>query len=395
MAGKQINFTKKTIEALPSPTKSVRAYYHDTKETGLSVSVTRAGSKTFFVRKRIDGADERITLGRYPDLSIENARKLAAQTKGSIAMGKNPQAEKRAIRDEMTFGKLFELYMERYSKKYKRSWKYDEREVNKHLSHWFGRKISRITNEDVHKLHTELGETSGRYQANRILERVRAIYNKAIEWGWNGRNPALGVKKFREQSRDRFLLPEEVARLFDALAKEENVTARDFILMALLTGARKGNVLAMRWKEINMEHHIWRIPDTKNGEPHNVPLSPQAMEILHKRRKVQELTEQESVYVFPGDGVDGHLADPKKAWYRLLEVAEIENLRIHDLRRTLGSWQALQGTSTAIIGKSLGHKSQQSTAVYERLTLEPVRQSVQSATEALFMAAKKKEAEHA
>lgn len=393
MATKRFHFTKKEIDALPAPTKSVRAYYHDTKENGLSLSITPAGTKSFFVRKKIDGRDERITLGRYPDMSLENARKLAAQKKGEIASGRNPQAEKRAIRDEMTFEELFDLYMERFSKKYKRSWKYDEREVKKHLSHFYNRKISTIRNEEIHKLHTDLGAKSGLYQANRILERIRAIFNKAIEWGWQGRNPALGVKKYREKSRDRFLLPDEVSRFFNALAKEENVTARDFILMALLTGARKGNVLAMRWSEINMDHKIWRIPDTKNGDPHNVPLSPKAIEILVKRKKVQKLTEKESVYVFPGDGEDGHLADPKKAWYRLLKIAKIEDLRIHDLRRTLGSWQALQGTSTAIIGKSLGHKSQQSTAVYERLTLEPVRQSVQSATEALFEAAKKKKDE--
>lgn len=391
MAAKRFNFTKKDIDALPAPTKSVRAYYHDTREAGLSISITPVGTKTFFLRKKIEGRDERIVLGRYPDLTLENARKLATQRKGEIAVGKNPQAEKRAVRDEMTFEELFELYMERFSRKYKRSWKYDEREVSKHLSHFYKRKISTIRNEEIHKLHTELGEKSGIYQANRILERIRAIYNKGIEWGWNGRNPALGVKKYREKSRDRFLLPEEVSRFFESLAKEENVTARDFILMALLTGARKGNVLAMQWNEINFQHAIWRIPDTKNGDPHNVTLSPQAMQILDKRKKVQQLTEQESIYVFPGDGVGGHLADPKKAWYRLLQEAKIENLRIHDLRRTLGSWQALQGTSTAIIGKSLGHKSQQSTAVYERLTLEPVRHSVQSATEALFQAAKKKQ----
>ena len=391
MAAKRFNFTKKDIDALPAPTKSVRAYYHDTREAGLSISITPVGTKTFFLRKKIEGRDERIVLGRYPDLTLENARKLATQRKGEIAVGKNPQAEKRAVRDEMTFEELFELYMERFSRKYKRSWKYDEREVSKHLSHFYKRKISTIRNEEIHKLHTELGEKSGIYQANRILERIRAIYNKGIEWGWNGRNPALGVKKYREKSRDRFLLPEEVSRFFESLAKEENVTARDFILMALLTGARKGNVLAMQWSEINFQHAIWRIPDTKNGDPHNVTLSPQAMQILEKRKKVQQLTEQESIYVFPGDGAGGHLADPKKAWYRLLQEAKIENLRIHDLRRTLGSWQALQGTSTAIIGKSLGHKSQQSTAVYERLTLEPVRHSVQSATEALFLAAKKKQ----
>ncbi len=166
MAAKRFNFTKKEIEALLAPVKSVRAYYHDTKETGLSISVTPTGTKTFFVRKKIEGRDERITLGRYPDLSLENARKLAAQRKGEIAVGKNPQAEKRAVRDEMTFEELFNLYMERFSKKYKRSWKYDEREVKKHLSHFYKRKISSIRNEEIHKLHTELGEKSGIYQAD-------------------------------------------------------------------------------------------------------------------------------------------------------------------------------------------------------------------------------------
>lgn len=228
-----------------------------------------------------------------------------------------------------------------------------------------------------------------------MLERIRAIYNKAIEWGWEGRNPALGIKKFREKSRDRFLLPEEVSRFFAALAQEENVTARDFILMALLTGARKSNVLSMRWQDISLQNEIWRIPDTKNGEPHNVPLSPQVLEILHKRKQIQKLCDQQSPYVFPGEGKEGHFADPKKPWQRLRETAGLHDLRLHDLRRTLGSWQALQGTSTAIIGKSLGHKSIQSTAVYERLTLEPVRQSVQNATEALFAAAKRGENEAA
>jgi hypothetical protein len=123
MAAKRLNFTKKDIDALPAPTKSVRAYYHDTREAGLSISITPVGTKTFFRRKKIEVRDERIVLGHYPDLTLENARKLATQRKGEIAVGKNPQAEKRAVRDEMTFEELFELYMERFSRKYKRSWK--------------------------------------------------------------------------------------------------------------------------------------------------------------------------------------------------------------------------------------------------------------------------------
>lgn len=388
---RNINFTKESLERIQAPQTNTRVYYHDVKQVGLSLYVTQNGTKTFYVRNQMNGVNERIILGRYPDLSIENARKLAAKAKGEIVMGNSPQNKKQAIRAEMTFGELFELYMERYSKRHKRSWKYDEREVPKFLSSWFNRKISSVTNSEIHELHNKVADKHGIYQANRLLERIRAIYNKGIEWGWSGRNPTLGVKKFKEKSRDRFLLPEEIAKFFKALAKEENLTARDFIMMALLTGARKSNVLAMEWKDISFETKIWRIPDTKNGEPHNVPLSKQALEILQKRRKIQEITDVKSKYVFPGEGKAGHFADPKKPWHRLIKEAGLENLRLHDLRRTLGSWQALQGTSTAIIGKSLGHKSMQSTAVYERLTLEPVRNSIQNATEALFQAARKSE----
>jgi len=87
---------------------------------------------------------------------------------------------------------------------------------------------------------------------------------------------------------------------------------------------------------------------------------------------------------FPGEGKVGHLADPKKAWHRVLKRAGICDLRVHDLRRTLGSWQAAAGANSYIIGKSLGHKSQQSTAIYARLNLDPVRASVNQAIDAMF-----------
>ena len=91
----------------------------------------------------------------------------------------------------------------------------------------------------------------------------------------------------------------------------------------------------MCWKDISLQRCVWHIEDTKNGESHNVPLTDEAIQIL-KRRKANA----ESIFVFPGNGKAGHLADPKKAWKRILSHAEIEDLRIHDLRRTLGSWQA-------------------------------------------------------
>ncbi|WP_417247312.1 tyrosine-type recombinase/integrase [Celeribacter sp.] len=379
MASHKLNFTKTALLKAPAAAKGKRDYYSDLKEQGLQMAVTSAGAKTFYLYKRVDGRPERILLGRFPDISVENARKAAAETKGKIASGQNPQKERRAIRDEMTFAALFDDYMTKYSKVHKKSWKYDEREVNKFLSHWFKRKISSIDKAEIERLHAKIGKENGTTQANRLLERIRSIFNKAIDWGWDGTNPAVGIKKFKEKSRDRFLQPDELPRFFEALANEHNKAARDFFMVSLLTGARKSNVLAMRWKDINFTTATWRIEETKNGEAQTVHLPSQAMELLKERKLASD-----SPWVFPSASASGHLADPKKAWERILKAAGIEDLRIHDLRRTLGSYQAATGANGYIIGKSLGHKSQQSTAIYARLNLDPVRESVNKATDAMF-----------
>jgi integrase len=203
--------------------------------------------------------------------------------------------------------------------------------------------------------------------------------------------------------------------------------------LSLLTGARKANVLAMRWEEVNLERHAWRIPDTKNGESLTLPLSTEACAIL-KYRFEKRIND----FVFPGTGKTAHMISPKKGWKRVLDritlhdVIELvgdaqnrtrdqieemqqaaraderralstykaiakglsidisgvglKNLRIHDLRRTLGSWQAATGASLAIIGKSLGHKDVSTTAIYARLSLDPVRQAMETATSAMLRA---------
>jgi integrase len=137
----------------------------------------------------------------------------------------------------------------------------------------------------------------------------------------------------------------------------------------------------MQWSEIHLERGEWRIPITKNGESQTVTLAPEVVDILRARQGIN------SPWVFPGTGVTGHLVEPKKAWKRVLTRAGIANLRIHDLRRTLGSWQAKTGASLVIVGKSLNHKSPSTTAIYARLDLDPVRESVDRATSAMLVAA--------
>jgi hypothetical protein len=143
----QGNFTKQFLQSLKAPS-SGRLYVADTREKGLSVYVTSNGIITFFVRKRIHGRDERVVIGRYPEITVEQARTQALAIKAQVAQGKDPIEDKRRMRGDITFFDMFQEFMERYSKKQKRSWQYDEREVNKFLSHWFNLFLIVLSNGD-------------------------------------------------------------------------------------------------------------------------------------------------------------------------------------------------------------------------------------------------------
>lgn len=301
----------------------------------------------------------------------------------TVLLKNNPNEKRRQERKEITFQQFFEEYIERYSKPYKKNWKEDQSHFQRHLLTWKDRKLSSITKQDVQKLHHEIGMNKGIYTANRLLALLSTVFNKAIEYGlWEKTNPASGIKKFREKSRDRFLQSDELPKFFSALLAEPNADIRDYVLLSLLTGARRTNVLSMLWSNVNLDRAEWYIPETKNGESQTVALSREALEVLQQRK-----INAGNNYVFPSHSKEGYLIDPKSGWRRILKRAGIENIRQHDLRRTLGSWQAKTGASLSIIGKSLNHKSPTTTAIYARLDLDPVRESIEKATKAMLPAA--------
>jgi integrase len=381
MTATKLNFAKRALEALPTTGK--RYYVHDSRVRGLALYVTSTGVKTFLLYRKVNGAPVKLKIGRLEDLSIEQARNKAEELNNQIALGQNPQEEAQEKRQELTFAAFFPVYMERHATPYKKTARFDEDIFRLHLKEPLASKrLSAITRGDIQVLHARIGANSGHACANRVVDTVLSIFGKAIEWGYlKGENPAK-VKRFKVQSRDRFLQKDELATFLAALEEEPNDTMKDYFWLSLLTGARKSNMLAMRWDEIRTAQGEWRIPMTKNGEAQVVPLVPQALAILERRREAVGGSE----WVFPSEGKTGHLQDPKKAWKRLLTRAGITDLRLHDLRRSLGSWQAMSGSSPYIIGKSLGHKSHQATAVYARLTLDPVRSSMEQAVNAMLVA---------
>ena len=292
----------------------------------------------------------------------------------------------------MTFGDLFDQYYKNHALPHKKTAAEDKQKFEKYLSNnvdgvnLASRQLSEITKVTVAQLFAKISKDH-KVMANRVLALVSSVFGKAIEWGiWSQINPCHGIRKHSEVSRDRFLQPDELPKFFEHLMDYPNTTMRDYILMSLLTGARRSNVLAMSWDQVNLERAEWRIPDTRNGTPQSVPLVPDAVAVLEARKKSAACAE--SPFVFPGSGETGHLVAPKRAWKTILDKAGIADLRLHDLRRTMGSWQAGTGANLSVIGRSLNHKSTQTTAIYARLWMEPVRNAMEVTTTAMLEAAR-------
>jgi len=398
-----INFTKRSIESLSIP-KDKRKVWHDTKTRGLGLLVQPTGHKSFFWFRKVNGDPTWKTIGAFPDLSVEQARSSADQFNRDIAEWKRsnfegPSPFKR--QDGFTLGAAFQQYMIVYRTKGMSEKRgpapakslYDAQSwFDRHMKRWENRKLDSIRRDDVKSLHDDITEKHGPIIANRIVGLLRRVINWTIrEELWHGDNPAETIRLNAENSRDRFLMPDEMDRVQKALEKELNFDLRDFVRLSLYVGQRKRNLLRMKWSEINQSvtgENVWIIPTTKNGKPHIVPLLPEAMEVLAERKR---RADDGNPWVFPSlTSKSGHLTDMKRGWTRLRKDAKIADVHIHDLRRTLGSWMTGAGVSLPIVGKALGHRSQASTAVYARLHLDPVRDAMRLAIQGMKTSGRKR-----
>jgi integrase len=386
------NFTLERLAQIKCPADKPRIRCLDSKVRNLSFRVNRGGSKIYAWYRRLPDDNEsprkqcEITIGTFEDVSLEEARKRAEEFNVMVGDKKDPSLKPPEV--GITYGALFNRYLEEYAKTRTTTWQNAVYNHDRYFQRWHNRMVTDMDRQSVQRWVNDVGDEYGRHTANRTFNTLRAVFS----WGLrkeiiDGDNPCIGVDLFHTQPRERFIHPgDEFERFANALNEEPSETIRDFFWMCLFTGARRANVLAMEWAQIDFELMVWRIPLTKNSESLTIPLTPAAMQILRKRHEDEF---RHDCWVFPSDrtgrksGVLGHLSSPQKAWSRIIKRAEIEDLRIHDLRRTAGSYMAIQGVSLTIIGKALGHRSPQATAIYARLTQDPVRRALESAQQAL------------
>lgn len=384
MPKNKLKFSNRRVADLPVP-RETAAWYYDTDVPGLAVTVSPMGKRVFYFYARVKGRPTRIKVpGEFPAVSVDDARDVVKGIVGDNARGKDVDDRRRAGR--ATLNDLWEHYLATHAKPTKRTWKRDESEYNRLLKPDFGAlPLSQIRRADVEKRIAEIEGDDGRGPARKARALLSKMFEVGIAGSWCEANPVRGTRRPDFDPRQRYLKADEVAAFVKALGELESETARDFFRLCLFTGARRSNVASMEWKEIDLSLGLWTIPawKAKGKRPHTIPLSSHALEIVQARRN------NKSAFVFPGRGKSGHYSEPKDAWRRVLQLSGLSDLRIHDLRRSLGAWQQRSGASLRTIQQTLGHSSPDITArVYSPMEFDQIRAASEAAANALMGAGK-------
>jgi integrase len=344
---------------------NARCVLWDSKVRGLGLRVYPSGLKTWIFSYRSGGRKRLLALGQYEALAVDAARAKALKELGKVLDGKDPLEARKAARTAgMTVRELAAEYLERHARTRKRTWREDESRINRTiLPRWGSRPVSSIRRADVATLHARLKDAP--YEGNKVLRLVSKMWNLAATWGYlpeNAGNPAKGIIQFREEKRERFVTPQELPRLVERITAEPNVYVRSALILYLFTGARKTELLSARWADVDFSRAELRLPRTKAGRVHYIPLSAPAIMVLKTIPR-----EEGNPHVFPGHIRGSHLVNVEKNWRAAREAAGLEDVRLHDLRRTVGSYLAAAGESLPTIGKILNHSNASTTAIYARL----------------------------
>lgn len=391
--------TKRSVETAPTHAKDY-VLWDDTLK-GFGLRVQPSGHRSYIVQYRVGGGrrgrTRKATLGRHGTLSPEQARDAARRWLAEVADGRDPAAEKSDARAAPNVTELCDRYLETHALIHKKpSSVYNDRSsINNHILPLIGnRKVVDVTTMDIDRLlrDVSLGNTKrnvktgkhgrsivrgGRTIANRVRSLLSKMFNLAERWGWraDGSNPVRHSQRNKEHARERYLSPDELARLGNALDRAERECialpeAVAVIRFLALTGCRRGEALNLRWDYIDFERRLARLPDSKTG-PKTLRLPAGVMAMLSEMATVRT----DNPYVFPGKLDSSPLTDITTPWNRIRLLAGLTDFRMHDLRHTHASIGVSAGLSLPIIGKLLGHHNTATTQRYAHLADDPVAEA--------------------
>ena len=331
-----MKLTKKYIETLIWNGKAQHIVWDD-EVKGFGVRLYPTGKKSFVLSYRDNNRKSIMVLGDAGLLKVDQARDKAKKFLVGLINGVNPLSQQRKVKQGTLIKDLCLAYIERHASN-KKSGKDDVSRIDRFIMPaWGNQQIINIKRSDVVAIHTNLGN-QGKYQANRVYSLLSKMFNLARVWGFVPEehiNPCFGIEKFKEEKRDRFVSQDEFPKLADAINQEHNQAVVSAIWLYLLTGVRKDELLTLKWVDVDFIRKEIKLTDTKNGKNHYVPLSNAAIDILNQIPHIEG-----NPFVIIGKNNGQHLVNIDKPWQRIRKMAGLEDVRLHDLRRTVGSWLA-------------------------------------------------------
>lgn len=374
-----MQLTDRLVKALPAPARGNKVAFDSSGVKGFGCRVTASGTKAFVLRyrRRADGQQRLFTIGSYPAWGVGVARDEAKRLKRAIDGGADPVGEMQDSRGAATVADLCSRFLADYVPRKRPATQRDYlQQVNVDILPAFGRaKVATVTHADVDAFHRKIS-TRAPTHANRVLACLSKMFSLAVRWGMRADNPCKGIERNQEHKRQRYLSGVELARLTAALVELRDQGAANVVRLLLLTGARRGELLAAKWADFDLDAGTWTKPGstTKQRTSHRVPLSQAACLLLTEMQRAAE-----SEYLFPARRTP-HRLDIDDAWNLLRDAANIPDARLHDLRHTYASVLASSGLSLPIIGALLGHTTAQTTMRYSHLFDDPLRAATERAS---------------
>jgi integrase len=381
--------TDKMVRELPKPGSWNRVTY-DEEVRGLGVRVTSALARAWIFNYRAAGIERRLTIGDTTSWNVRSAREKAKELRRQVDEGRDPMVDRNAVRDAPTVTDLAKQYLEyAQTRKRPRSFAEDRAMIDGLILPTLGRaRVAALTRSDVVKLFADVSKRAP-VRANRVLSLLRRMLNLAtIEFGMRGGpNPAIAIERNAETRRTRHLEPDELARLLIAIGEHRNQRSANIVCPALLTGARRGELLGATWPQFNLGGGTWTRPASlsKQRKTHTVPLNGPARALL---AAMKGAADQENarrakdglpplVHLFPGYGDNDAQGDLKRTWQSISKAADLNDLRFHDLRHSFASFLVSSGHNLPLIGQMLGHSNPTTTNRYAHLLLDPQREAAE------------------
>ena len=386
-----LRLTKSVIDRLEAIPEKDQSFYRDDALKGFALRITASGIKSFIVETRINGKVKRVTLGKYGNITAEEARKQAKSLLGSIARGDDPIAEKKTQKvNAMTLKQVLNDYLKARKDLKPRTLTDYNCVLHEVVPDWLDQPITKITREMIAKRHAQHGETNSRARANNAMRVLRAIFNFAMYQYQTGdgqpiilMNPVKYLSHtrgwFRVDRKQTVIKSHQLAdwyngviRLVEGELYRNALLWHDYFLLLLFTGMRKTEAGSLRWEDIDLKSKTLTLQDTKNREIHTLPMSDFIYEILERRSR-----HKTSEFIFPADSKTGYIYEPKKA---VLKVAELSGVpfTLHDLRRTFATIAEGLDLSAYALKRLLNHKmTNDVTAGYIMRDVERLRRPMQ------------------